>query len=246
MRRWSDPQQQTWVLQVRVKACSFPVPPYPSRCVSVYERSMPSGPDWYFFGFLAPLILGLLIVLGLAVGIGDPAGQVAGDGDMAADGDMAGDGPAHDTLSVLGFGRTPFLIVLTMLLLWFGGTGLVCWMFSVPALLALPAATVMSYALARATAGVLSQVMPNLETTSVKSRDLKGLSGVVTLEADPGRSGLAHVTKDGDIYQINFTANEPLAKGQRVLIVDVNAETGVYSVCLDPTDPRGIEKWKWL
>jgi membrane protein implicated in regulation of membrane protease activity len=206
----------------------------------VYERSMPFAPDWYLLGFLAPLTLGLLLVLGLAVGVGD------GASDTDTDLDLHGDADGHAALSVLGFGRTPFLIVAIMLLLWFGGAGLVCWFFGVPVLLALPMAAFTSYALSRASAGVLSRLLPNLETTSVKARDFRGLSGVVTLEAAQGRSGLAHVTIDGDIFQINFTSGEPLAKGQRVLIVDVDAETNVYSVCLDPTDPRGIEKWKWL
>jgi membrane protein implicated in regulation of membrane protease activity len=199
---------------------------------------MPFAPDWYFLGFLAPLILGLLIVLGLALGMGHDLGH--------GDAELHGDADGHDALSVLGFGRTPFLLVLTMLLLWFGGAGLVCWFFAMPVLLALPTASVVSYGLSRASAGVISQLLPSLETTSVKARDLRGLSGVVTLEAAPGKPGLAHVTKGGDIYQINFTCNEHLLKGQRVLILDVNAETDVYSVCLDPTDPKGNEKWKWL
>lgn len=204
----------------------------------MYERSMPFTPDWYLLGFLAPLILGLLLVLGLAIGVGDGAGHT----DLDADGDADG----HAALSLLGFGRTPVLIVAIMLLLWFGGAGVVCWLFGVPVLLALPAATFISYALSRASAGVLSQLLPNLETTSVKAKDLRGLSGVVTLEAAKGKPGLAHVTVNGDILQINFTSSESLAKGQRVLIVDVDTQTNVYSVCLDPTDPRGIEKWKWL
>lgn len=202
---------------------------------------MPFNPDWYFLGFLAPLILGLLIVLGLSLGIGHDLGH--GDGGFHGHANHA-DG--HEALSVLGFGRTPFLIVVMMLLLWFGGTGLVCWFFAMPVLLALPTASLVSYGLSRASAGAISQLMPSLETTSVKARDLRGLSGVITLEASPGKPGLAHVTKGGDIYQINFTCNEQLAKGQQVLIIDVNAETDVYSVCLDPTAPRGNEKWKWL
>jgi membrane protein implicated in regulation of membrane protease activity len=199
---------------------------------------MPFTPDWYFLGFLAPLVLGILIVLGLSLGIGHESGHGGGE--------LHGDADGHEALSVLGFGRTPFLIVLMMLLLWFGGVGLVCWFFGVPALLALAIASVVSYGLSRVSAGAIAQLMPSLETTSVKARDFRGLSGVVTLEASPGKPGLAHVTKGGDIYQISFTCNEQLAKGQRVLIIDVNAEPDVYSVCLDPTDPRGNDKWKWL
>ncbi len=208
---------------------------------SLYELSMLLAPDWYFFGFLAPLILGLLLVLGLALGMGDD-GPGSGDADGHANGDAHGH--AHDSLSAFGFGRTPLLIVVMMLLLWFGGTGLVCRLFAIPALLALPIATLVAYALSRASAAVFARFLPSLETTSVSAGDLRGLAGIVTLEASPGRPGLAHVTKAGDIYQINFHADETLAKGQRLLVIDVNAETGVYSVCSDPADPRGIEKWK--
>lgn len=205
--------------------------------ILVYERRMLATPDWYFLTFLLPLLLGLLIVLGLSLGMGDAHGDVDADLPHAE---------GHHALSVLGFGRTPILIVLTMLLVWFGGIGMVCWFFGLPLLFALPVASIVSYGLSRGTAGLLSKALPSLETTSVKARDLRGLSGAVTLEASPGRPGLAHVTKDGDIYQIRFTSNDTLATGSRVLIVDVNAETGVYSVCLDPTDPKGNERWKWL
>ena len=135
--------------------------------------------------FTVPLTVGVVLVVGSALG----AAELDGSGDML---DVDGAGASDQGLMAwLGLGRVPGLIVVTFLLLIFGGVGLVL----CPPLSAalgkqagffatLPVASLSAfYGTSFGTRG-LARILPRTETYAPSGQDLIGRRGRVSLFVD--------------------------------------------------------------
>ncbi len=165
----------------------------------------------------------------------------AGGADAGAlapfDGDAA-PGPSG-AASLLGLGKTPFMIWLASLLLGFGVSGLVVqagagallggplpgWLASLPALVG-------GWAVARGFGGVFARLIPADETQSVSEKHLGRRAGVVTQGmAERGRPAEVRVTdRHGNVHYLRA---EPLQDGVRIpqgsrVLVLRDPRQGVY------------------
>jgi membrane protein implicated in regulation of membrane protease activity len=178
--------------------------------------------------FIIPLLLGILMTIGIAFG-----GGVDCDGDGALDifDSHVGSGHAHDAITVLSFGRTPFFMRAAIFLLVFGGSGVCCGFFSQPLLISLLIAGLSGFLLTTTVAHLLGRYIPTLETNSVTCETLVGLSGTVELPPDDGM-GVVTVLHGNDRHTICIRSDEVVEKGDAVLILSVDTD-GVYVVCAD-------------
>jgi membrane protein implicated in regulation of membrane protease activity len=180
--------------------------------------------DWQFYAYLIPILVAFVITLGLSAGVADFDSHIEGDVEL--------DGEGHDILSVLGFGKTPLVLVILLLLVLFGGVGLVCWVADVSPYVSFPIAASTSYVGTRWLSKVVAKRMPLLETHSVVPENFLGQKATVILSS--GGTGTIQVTLGNDLFQFQFRSEDPVAKGSVVRIVDKDASTGVYNVCLEP------------
>lgn len=199
---------------------------------------------WYNLIFYLPLAVGLLLVVGAAAGVGDGGEGPHLDADHAgpdhADADH-GSGEGFSLAELLGFGRVPMAIVLTTLCVTFGGAGVVTNFLLAPLLAVSPLFVGISCAVALVTmvlgtsliTRLVGRYLPTLETNSLRAGGLVGSMGTLLLDAD-ATGGLVLVRKDGDVYQVQCTAPEPLPKGSSVLLTDFDENTRMYAVCRDP------------
>lgn len=171
--------------------------------------------------FLLGLAAGIFFMAVTAVsGIGD--GHDA-DADHDADIDHGHDALVGRALSLLGVGRMPLLLLLTVLSLLFGAIGfLLNVVFSRSGLppyiygwLSFIAASVSSIALTRAVARVFAKIMPKTESYGTTNEELCGCQGVAVysvtetdgmVQVRDWRGGLQKVaarTKDGEKIPMN-------------------------------------------
>lgn len=200
---------------------------------------------WYNLIFYIPLVIGLLLVIGVATGIADLPQGVDLDGDGVPDVWVDADGDADDAvgnigpLSFLGFGRAPFMLVVMVMALTFGGSGVVlCQVLGVGpmrAVLAVSFALAFTAVMTRAFTRLVSKLLPTMETASTTNADLIGHTGTLIMEADPF-SGFAQVQKDGDVYNIKVrvVGDHVLAKGTSILVTRYDDELQAYDVCANP------------
>lgn len=189
---------------------------------------------WYNLIFYIPLGIGVLLVLGVALG-----GADMHHGDMDGDGDGPDD---HSVLSMLGFGRVPLIIVFMTMALTFGGTGVFCNMLLAPllgltglfGLVSLGIASITMVLLTGFIGALVTRWLPTTTTTSFTKYDLVGASGVLLLDADD-TSGVAQVVRSGDVYQVDCRARPALPKGTRVLLLEFDEPTNVFTVERDPS-----------
>lgn len=194
---------------------------------------------WHNLIFYIPLCLGMLMTIGMALGLTD----LGEHGFDAADHDLDHD-HSHDVLSVLGFGRCPASIVVTTMLLLFGGTGTVL-NFLIRPLLELssvfvvgslvPALLVMFFG-SSFVARTVARFLPTTETTSVRSFDLVGRTGRTLLETDHD-SGLAQLRVDGDVFQVPARTENPgtvIAKDAPIMVLSYDEGTDAFIVIPDP------------
>ena len=134
----------------------------------------------YEIVFGVPVLLGVLFVFGAAVGLADV--QLDGDADLDADSSVEGDG----FLAALGVGRVPLVVIAMLLLLLFGGVGLVVYPFAalvVSGKAALASswlvAALASLLLTRLSSRSLARLIPSVETYASTKRELVGQAGTV-------------------------------------------------------------------
>lgn len=138
----------------------------------------------YNLPFAIAFVLLFLIAFAQVVGLGD----LIGDHDAHADIDHGHAGPVEGLTSVLGIGRVPFLVWLSLLLLMFSGLGItgqfVLHMLSGSMMAPLPASGLVALPAVLLTAGaarLLAPIMPRDETTAVDISDLLGKRGKVSI-----------------------------------------------------------------
>lgn len=173
--------------------------------------------------FAVALALMLLFAVAQAIGLGD----LLGDGDVDAD---AGGGALGGALSLLGIGRVPLMIWLTLFLLTFAALGVSLQQLAegltggpldpwLAALIAGGAAVPATALLTRP----LARILPGDETSAVTLDALVGRRAVV--QTGMARAGFAVRAKVLDRYgQAHFVMLEPhgpdeIGEGEQVLLV---------------------------
>lgn len=183
--------------------------------------------------FSAAILLMFAIGILQLVGLSDFGPDFGTDMDPEADIDGAGEG----LLSLFGFGRLPFLILLVLFLALFGIIGLAGqefysslfgWLLT--PWLAVPAAAVVSLPITGLLARPLSRVIPSDETTAIDIDMLVGRRG--TIEIGKAETGSPARAKVVDFHGHNhFVMVEPANDGEvfrqaeEVLLVRREEET---------------------
>lgn len=229
---------------------------------------------WQNVIFYIPLLFGLLMVIAAAMGIGgetdhdidhdfdcdhdvelDAHADVDHDVDHDLDHDHDHD---HDSgkhvhsgtnlmfkvFSLLGVGKVPLSIILMIVGLVFGGSGMVANQILAPILIA-PAAYGWISVIVACTATVLitgplahliNRIMPSTESYNVTKEDLCGQTGTLTLPASSS-SGLAIVRDhEGNVHNIRCrTVEGTLPKNANILVVDFDTDNGLYRIVEDPS-----------
>lgn len=167
--------------------------------------------------FVSAILLMVLIGLVQLLGLG-------GDADFDLDADT-------DLLGWLGFGRIPFLMLVTLLLASFGIIGLLGQQLSTDLLghlidpwVAAPAALVAALPVTGVTANLLARVMPRDHTTAISVEELVGNGAtIVTGRARAGSPARARVIDHhGQVHFVMVEPNEDgqvLEEGESVLLV---------------------------
>ena len=167
--------------------------------------------------FSVALLVMLMIGAVEAVGLGASAAQF----DLEADADGGG-----DLLGWLGVGRVPILMLLVVLLAWFGMIGLALQQIAGPMSLWLASAGALAAALPLTgfTARGLARIMPRDETTAVSLDTLVGKRATVTVGT--ARRGSPAQARVRDVHgQVHYVMIEPndeaqaVAAGETVLLV---------------------------
>lgn len=183
--------------------------------------------QWLFY---ACLVLGALFGLLSVFGGGD----ADGDADIS---DIDADGDSISIMSLIGWGKVPVFLALSIGLLVFGAGGLIAEKAGHSSLIA----SVIGFCAALILGGLLTRAMvrtvPALETSNATVSDLKGQLAEVIFPQEPenNRDGVLSVYFKHDMYRLNYVSDERFQKGDSVLIVEINPETSTCTVCADPT-----------
>jgi hypothetical protein len=204
--------------------------------------------------FTIPILVGVLLVIGSALGLSDFGTDLDLDADADADVELDADvdadveadhGPhlGHGALELLGFGKVPLSVLITVATFLFGGLG-ICTTIAfasvlphatVRALVALVVATSGTFILTGAAARLLARLIPSTETYAPTHWELLGASGTAELDIDP-QFGLANIRDNtGSLIKIRCRSyDKKIPKGSEVLVTDYDPERDVYTVDLSP------------
>ena len=176
-----------------------------------------------------------------ADGDGDADQDADGDHDAESDSESGGTSPALAALQWLGVGRVPLSILLMVLLMAWGWTGVIVnvlmerrvaepWravIFSVPL------AMLISVMLTRAISSGIARWMPLCATSARRRHELLGSVGEAVYAINE-RFGMACVRDDGgDLHQIPCrvgAGQTTIVKGKKVKLVAYNAKQGIFTV----------------
>jgi len=163
------------------------------------------------------------------------------DADHDADTDAEQEAPVSPALagmSWLGVGKVPLSIVLMVLLLTWGGTGLLCNLLLLPrgataTAVSVPMAFLAAILVTHWVSWFIGRYLPLYETTAKRRHALLGATGEAIFPIDQ-RFGMASVRDDtGDLYQVPCRAdNQPIPKGSTVKLVSYNGKQGIFYVTL--------------
>ena len=208
----------------------------PHRHVTICAGATMTIVDYNLPFAIAFAILFLLAVAQM-VGLGDLIGHHDAHADIGH-GDIGHAGPVDGLTSLLGIGRVPFLVWLSLLLLMFSGVG-VTGQFALEALsgsmmdpgLAAALAAFPSLLLTSLFARVLQPIMPRDETTAVEVSSLLGKRGTVSIGTARRGSPARVVTRDhfGQSHNVMVEPHEDGAEftqGDEVLLVRL--EDGLF------------------
>lgn len=212
---------------------------------------------WYNLIFYIPLAIGLLSVVVIAFsGVEHEVGahihadfHADADNDADSDNDGDNDGEAQNWfLGLLGIGRVPLTIIFMTLLLIFGGVGASLNTIQGPLMrlwkgfewlcpwVSLTGATIATLFGTAFISRTVSRFMPTTETDSMKTVDLVGCYGIITLSCDKTHIGLAQLKNPkGDLYQVQCRSESPLGKGTAILTTEYDVTSKVFTVEVDPT-----------
>ena len=191
----------------------------------------------YNLPFAIAFAILFLLAIAQVIGLGD----LLGDHDAHADvghGDVGHAGPVDGLTSLLGIGRVPFLVWLSLLLLMFSGIG-VTGQFALDALsgsminpgIAAALAAFPSLLLTSVFARFLEPIMPRDETTAVDVSSLLGKRGTVSIGTAKRGSPARVLTRDrhGHPHNVMVEPHEDGAEflqGDEVLLVRL--EDGLF------------------
>lgn len=210
---------------------------------------------WHSLVFLIPIVLAAALLVGSALGLAeaeaDADADADGDAHAEVDGDADGDAHAdveHDAapeislIGLLGVGRVPLSLLVTTLLLAFGGIGLVLEYLLAPYLslgvaawIALGVASVLAPVMTGCSARFIARWVPTTETYVTSAGDLVGCVGVVEIGIDE-RFGIVRVLDAGGT-QIKIRCHStsgPIQRGERALVIDYESSTRDYLVEKEP------------
>lgn len=220
---------------------------------------------WYNLIFLLPILTGIVATLAATSGFGMEAGESDGpeteteshasggfdadsDSDSDADGDNVPDHAieAHSdgnlferALSLLGVGRVPLSIVITVASLTFGVTGillntLLLPIWKIPTLIASVSTLGSFIAMFVITGGLarwLSKILPSVETYGVSNTGLEGRVGILVLGANT-EFGVVHVLDEyHQLHRVQCkTFKGTLSEGTEVIIIKYEEAEKIYYV----------------
>lgn len=226
--------------------------------------------SWWNLIFVAPFGLALLY-LGMYTGSGITFGDVDHDfdvdhdidvdhdaelsadadhdGDVEADhdadqdsaGEMPGGSPITAALQWLGVGRVPLSILLMVMLLAWGWTGVVSNFLLAGHMasgwrvifISVPLALGISIFLTRVLAGAIARWFPLCDTTARRRHELLGCIGPATFAIDE-RFGMAAIRDTtGDLYQVPChvsTGQSAIPKGTHVKLIAYSGKQGIFTV----------------
>lgn len=137
-------------------------------------------------------------------------------------------------LGIIGVGKAPFTVVLTVLTLMFGGIGVAgnltvgrSWFW-----LTFAAALVGAILIGGRISSAVGKIVPKTETYCPGSNDLVGLFGTVIMTVDQ-RFGQVHVRDSyGNLHKVlcEATDGETIPKGRQVVLVSYDQEKRRYLV----------------
>jgi len=192
--------------------------------------------------FGVPLLIGVILVLGMSLGLTDLTGDASADAEVVAAPDEAG-GTDTGISSLLGVGRVPLMVLLMLLTLLFGGTGLVALspmraLFgSLGAWLSFATAVSVSLVGTRVLAHLFARLLPSVETYVSRKRDLVGLGGSVILSVRAHEAVVRVVDGGGAELRIRaFVEGPRLTAGDHVSIVAYEAEGDLFVVTKSSLD----------
>jgi len=211
----------------------------------------PSAQTWFFLGAIA-----LGSVLGLGALLGGEAPSVDGDfvslegdasapldADLEAEGHGPSDGADADDaspdgwLTMLGVGRVPLGLLLSLDLMLLGGVGLVVGELTAglgrgsASLLTLAVACVVGPALGARLARGVSRWAPSVESHGASRSSLVGRLGRAELEIDAGFGRARVVDAGGAVHLVRCTSGEhAIEAGSELVVVAHDAKTGIYRV----------------
>lgn len=203
---------------------------------------------WYNLIFLVPVLTGVVAALAATTGFGMETGEAGesdgfdGDSDDVSGHavDVHSDGNLFErALSLLGVGRVPLSIVITVSSLTFGVTGILLnfFLFSVlkSHILTTGASSVGAFAamlvITNGLAGWLSRVLPSVETYGVSHTGLEGRVGTLVLSANT-EFGIAHVYDEHrELHRVQCkTYQGTIPEGTEVVIIHYEKSESVYYV----------------
>ena len=199
---------------------------------------------WWNWIFVAPFLLGALMVALNVFGISGDDGE--GDGgdvgvDMDGDGDADGDdGLLSDVLETLHLHGVPPLMVLQNALLWWGICG---WSANrmlgqngaAMTVISLPVALFGGLILTATTSRFLARLAPESGSSASRADELEGRAGEATamITATGGEAFVRDAS--GTLHQIAVRVGEdeePIRRGQSILVLNYDAQKGRYRVRL--------------
>ncbi len=163
--------------------------------------------------------------------------DAAHDHDAAHEG--SGPGLGLQTLLFLGAGKVSLTFVLGVLMVVWGGSGLIYNLVLEPVLRqpglflgpSMLLALVTSVMVTRGTAGLFGKYLPKVETSALGRADMEGLTGRLIFGTDQ-RSGAAHLRdRYGTLHQIACrTAQGDLPRGTEIVVLEYMPEGDWYLV----------------
>lgn len=197
--------------------------------------------EWHNLMFALALLIGAVLVLGSALGL------LSAEASLDAEHDAEHADASGTLLAALGIGRAPLAVFVITALLAFGAAGvstdflLERWVASPISrgALALFAALVSGFVVARGTSKLVARFVPSLESYASAKDELVGTTGVAELSIARD-FGIARVLDGtGTPMKIKCQAyGEPIAKGSEILVVDYDPERDVYTVESNPSEER--------
>jgi hypothetical protein len=181
--------------------------------------------------FGIPLVIAVLLVLGMSLGFADLGGELDLDAEADADG-------TDGLLAALGVGRVPLTVLALLLLLSFGGTGLVVYpllalvlgnglALGVAWLIAALASLVVTSRLGR----LFTRYLPSVESYASEKRDLVGQVAVVLLRLSDVEHVLRVKDAGGAELRVRGESSEgALRPGQEVLLTAYKRERDRYCI----------------